>query len=73
MGMSHESRDFDAAVTGDAFVGIDNAAQIFQSVRRPRSFVSLSGADHSLTRASDADYAAGIIAAWSARYVSGDD
>ena len=25
MGMSHEPRDFDAAVTGDAFVGIDNA------------------------------------------------
>jgi hypothetical protein len=23
--MSHEPRDFDAAVTGDAFVGIDNA------------------------------------------------
>jgi hypothetical protein len=25
MGMTHEPRDFDAAVTGDAFVGIDNA------------------------------------------------
>ena len=25
MGMSHEPKDFDAAVTGDAFVGIDNA------------------------------------------------
>jgi hypothetical protein len=27
MGMSHEPKDFDAAVTGDAFVGIDNADQ----------------------------------------------
>ena len=25
LGMSHEPKDFDAAVTGDAFVGIDNA------------------------------------------------
>lgn len=56
----------------DDVVGIDNAAQIFQAAKHPKSFVSLDGADHLLTRASDADYAASIIAAWSARYVGGD-
>lgn len=53
----------------DDVVGIDNAAQIFQAAKHPKSFVSLDNADHLLSRASDADYAASIIAAWSARYV----
>ncbi|MBC7767664.1 MAG: alpha/beta fold hydrolase [Phycisphaerales bacterium] len=56
----------------DNVVGIDNAAQIFQAAKHPKSFVSLDGADHLLTRPADADYAAGIIAAWSARYVGAD-
>lgn len=56
----------------DDIVGIDNAAKIFQVAKHPKSFVSLHNADHLLSRASDADYAATIIAAWSARYVGGD-
>ena len=56
----------------DNVVGIDNAAQIFQAAKHPKSFVSLDGADHLLTHAADADYAAGLIAAWSARYVGAD-
>ena len=57
----------------DNVVGIDNAAQIFQAAKHPKSFVSLDGADHLLTRAADADYAAGIIAAWAVRYVGLDE
>lgn len=53
----------------DATVGIDNAASIFQAARHPKSFVSLDGADHLLTRAEDARYAADVIAAWSSRYL----
>lgn len=56
----------------DDVVGIDNAAKIFQAAKHPKSFVSLHDADHLLTRAPDADYAAAIIAAWSARYVGAD-
>ncbi len=54
----------------DAVVSVDNARHIFESARHPKSFVSLDGADHMLTREADARYAAGIIAAWSSRYLA---
>lgn len=53
----------------DDVVGIENAAEIFQAAKHPKSFVSLDDADHFLTRPEDADYAADLIATWSARYV----
>ena len=37
--------------------------------RHPKSFVSLDDADHLLSRPADASYAAGVIAAWVARYL----
>jgi uncharacterized OsmC-like protein/alpha/beta superfamily hydrolase len=54
---------------GDQVAGIDNARVIFEAARHPKSFVSLAGADHRLTRPADAAYAAGVIAAWAARYL----
>ena len=53
----------------DAVVGIDNATRIFMAARHPKSFVTLDEADHLITRAADADYAANVIATWSARYL----
>lgn len=53
----------------DEIVAIDNASEIFQAARHPKSFVSLDDANHLLTRESDATYAAAVIAAWAARYV----
>lgn len=53
----------------DNTVGIENASDIFQAAKHPKSFVSLDDADHLLSRAKDARYAANIIAAWVARYV----
>jgi putative redox protein len=53
----------------DAVVGIENAAQIFQHARHPKSFVSLEDADHLLSRRRDADYVAGVIVAWAQRYL----
>jgi putative redox protein len=53
----------------DALVGIDNARQIFEAARHPKSFVSLPGADHLLTHRADAEYAAAVLAAWASRYV----
>lgn len=53
----------------DEVVSIDNAAGIFQAARHPKSFVSLDDADHLLRRSADAGYAAGVIAAWSSRYL----
>jgi putative redox protein len=54
----------------DQIVNVDNAAEIFLAARHPKSFVSLDKADHLLTRGEDADYAAGVIAAWAQRYVA---
>ena len=52
----------------DPIVGIDNAAKIFMAAKHPKSFVSLDDADHLLTKARDAAYAAEVLAAWAARY-----
>ena len=48
----------------DVVVGIDNAKAIYEAARHPKSFVALDGADHLLTDAACAAYAASIIAAW---------
>jgi uncharacterized OsmC-like protein len=53
----------------DTVVGIDNAAQIYQAARHPKSFLSLDDADHLLSRSADAAYAATLIAAWAGRYL----
>jgi putative redox protein len=53
----------------DDTVGIDNATRIFVAARHPKSFVSLDGADHLLSKKADADYVANLIAAWVARYL----
>ena len=51
----------------DAIVGIDEAALIYTSLRHPKSFVSLDRADHLLSQAEDAEFAAGVISAWARR------
>jgi uncharacterized OsmC-like protein/alpha/beta superfamily hydrolase len=53
----------------DDTVGIDNATRIFVTARHPKSFVSLSGADHLLSNRRDSLYVADMIAAWATRYV----
>ncbi|WP_298861955.1 bifunctional alpha/beta hydrolase/OsmC family protein [uncultured Sulfitobacter sp.] len=53
----------------DAIVSVDSAAQIFTAAKHPKSFVSLDDADHLITKAADAEYAAEVIATWAARYI----
>ncbi len=53
----------------DNVVGIENAAEIYQAARHPKSFVALDGADHLISDRRDATYAATMIAAWAGRYV----
>ena len=53
----------------DQTVGIENAGELFQRAKPPKSFVSLDGADHLLSRQQDAEYVADVIAAWSQRYI----
>ncbi len=53
----------------DEVVGIDNARQIYQAAKHPKSFLSLDNADHLLKKHADAAYAASVLAAWAARYL----
>jgi alpha/beta superfamily hydrolase len=53
----------------DRIVDIDNASKIFLAAKHPKSFVSLDNADHLLSRAADAAYAAEVLAAWASRYL----
>jgi len=53
----------------DEIVAIDNASRMFAAAKHPKSFVSLAGADHLLSRRSDAAYAANVIHAWAERYL----
>jgi putative redox protein len=56
----------------DDTVGIDNATHIFVAAKHPKSFVSLSGADHLLSQRRDSVYVADVIAAWAQRYIEPD-
>lgn len=53
----------------DEIVGIENATKIFVTAKHPKSFVSLAGADHLLSKKSDSAYVANVIAAWAGRYL----
>jgi putative redox protein len=53
----------------DDLVGIENASAIFTAAKHPKSFISLAGADHLLSKRADAVYVAEVIAAWAGRYL----
>ncbi|MGC4941817.1 OsmC family protein [Kribbella sp. DT2] len=54
----------------DQQIGIQNAGHLFVAARHPKSFIALDGADHSLSTAADALYAASMIGAWVSRYLT---
>ncbi|MFK7916266.1 MAG: alpha/beta fold hydrolase [Pseudomonadales bacterium] len=54
----------------DTVVDIEQASSIFSAARHPKSFVSLNGADHLVSKLEDAQYVASTIVAWAQRYVS---
>src|SRR5262245_8685549 len=54
----------------DDTVGIENATNVFLAAKHPKSFVSLAGADHLLTKRDDAVYVANVLAAWAERYLA---
>jgi len=53
----------------DSTVDIANATEIFGAARHPKSFVSLDGADHLLTRKADSAFVAAVLSSWASRYV----
>ncbi len=52
----------------DDTVPIDNASEIFQAARHPKSYISLDRAGHLLLEEKDARYAGALIATWAERY-----
>ena len=58
---------------GDGVVGIENAERIYKAAKHPKSFVSLDGADHMLSRKADAAWVAGVLSSWAGRYIGGDE
>jgi len=57
----------------DGTVGVENAARIFQAAKHPKSFLSLDGADHLLSKQEDAMFLASVLAAWADRYVTAEE
>lgn len=53
----------------DRVVEIKNAEELYIAARHPKSFVSLDGADHLLSKTEDSVYAGEVIAAWASRYL----
>ncbi len=53
----------------DTVVSIEHASKIFLAARHPKSFVSLDDADHLLSNAGSAAYAARVIDAWASKYI----
>ena len=52
----------------DTVVGIENAGELYKNAWHPKSFISLDGADHLLSKKEDAIYAAEIIGSWMKKY-----
>ncbi len=53
----------------DEIVGIKNAEKIYQTAMHPKSYISLDGADHLLSKAEDALYVGEVVASWASRYI----
>lgn len=53
----------------DTIVGIENAAALYSAAHHPKSFVSLDGADHLLSRSQDSIYVGQVVANWAHRYL----
>ena len=53
----------------DDVVSIEQAGLIFTAAKHPKSFITLDGADHLLSKVEDAQYVANTISAWASRYI----
>ena len=53
----------------DDTVSINEASKIFVTAKHPKSFLSLDGGDHLLTRDEDSLYVGSVIASWAKRFI----
>lgn len=54
----------------DKTVEISNAEKLYVAARHPKSFISLDGADHLLSRRVDSNYVGELIGTWAVRYIA---
>lgn len=54
----------------DQIVEIKNAQEIYAEAMHPKSFISLDGADHLLSKKEDSHYTGNVIANWAIRYLN---
>ena len=57
----------------DSIVGIENAREIYEAAHHPKSYISLDGADHLLSKTADSEYVGLLIASWANRYLVVDE
>ena len=55
----------------DEIVPLENAGKIYSALHHPKSFISLSGADHLLTNEEDSNYVVDMIQVWASRILRG--
>ncbi len=53
----------------DRTVAIKNAEDVYKAAHHPKSFISLDGVDHMLSKTEDSQYVGKVIASWASRYV----
>ncbi|HSJ12532.1 MAG TPA: bifunctional alpha/beta hydrolase/OsmC family protein [Gillisia sp.] len=53
----------------DTIVGIKNAEELYKAARHPKSFISLDGANHLLSKREDSHYVGELIGTWAYRYL----
>ncbi len=53
----------------DHVVNIRQSAHIYRAAHHPKSFISLDGADHMLSKKKDSDFVSAVLASWVCRYV----
>jgi putative redox protein len=57
----------------DEIVSVKEAARIYDSALHPKSFISLDGADHLLSRKADSQFAGRMLSAWASRFIDDPD
>lgn len=53
----------------DNIVEIKNAEELYKAARHPKSFISLDGANHLLSKREDSNYVGDVIGTWAHRYL----
>lgn len=57
----------------DQIVDVKNAELLYKNAHHPKSYVSLDGSDHLMSKPKDSKYVGEVIASWASRYLNVQD